>query len=84
MRPRLHSVLIALVVIHVLFGAQRMPSKGFKRRGEQLEHIAEKGWVDFFLHRKDPGAVPVVEWVLANTAEDSAEQPVGRSHHQEP
>jgi hypothetical protein len=67
---RVKQGLVALVVIHILFGAQRM-YKGLERRTQQLEHIAEKGHVDFFLHRKDPAAVPLVQWLLANTGEDA-------------
>ncbi len=71
MRAGLRRVLIYTVLAHVLFAAQRLPTKVYGRRAEQLAHIATKGHADLLLRNRGVATLEVVQWLEANTPPDS-------------
>jgi hypothetical protein len=61
----------ALVLVHVVWGLLRVPSRVVVRRLDDIAAYHERGGPGHFLDTGDLHGAAAIRWVLANTAPDS-------------
>lgn len=64
-------VLLALLFLHLAIGIGRLPGKVWARRLHEIEQYRQQGAARFLLDSAQLGGTDVLEWLLANTADDS-------------
>lgn len=64
-------VLLVLLLAHLAIGVGRMPSRVIGRRLDEIDLYEQKGAARFLLEDAKIEGAEQLEWLLANTAEDS-------------
>lgn len=64
-------VLLALLLAHLAIGVGRYPTRVIGRRLAEIEHYEQKGGARFLLEDAKIAGAKQLEWLLANTNENS-------------
>lgn len=70
-RKPIKTVAIALVLIHVTWGATRLPGRVVGRRLDDVRAYREEGAARYLLQSSGMRGEDAIEWVLENTPPDS-------------
>ncbi|MFK7739535.1 MAG: hypothetical protein AB8H80_04360 [Planctomycetota bacterium] len=70
-RPRIGTVLLAVLLAHIALGVARIPGKVYGRRMDDIASYKRQGAARFLLTSAKLEGAEVYEWLLANTAVDS-------------
>jgi glycosyltransferase involved in cell wall biosynthesis len=65
------AVLLLLLLAHLAIGIGRLPTKVWARRLEEIADYRAQGAAHYLLDGARLGGADVIEWLTANTAEDS-------------
>ena len=71
MRSGIQILLLVVLVGHLLLGLLRIPHAVVNKRGDEIALHGKVGHVSYLLDTKHHKGAAQVEWLLANTPEDS-------------
>jgi len=64
-------VLAVLLLVHVAWGAARLPDKAIGRRRDDIARFLDRGQAGYFLQHSNMVGTEAMAWIVANTAAES-------------